>query len=276
MGHEEGAARRSSAMVEDPRATMSRRGTIAIMPIPPSTDQPPADEDARRRDVPGIGSTITRSAPSPSVDSPSFDSIAAAERGSSCSAAGASRFHGPLIQASATAELRPLARVLVADPPWAFGDRLPGKSRGAEKNYLVMSVDALERMELPPILSSSVLFLWRVAAMQEEALRVARAWGFVVKSELVWRKLTVNGLPHFGMGRYVRASHEVCLIGVRGRCFPRDRSTRSVFEASYTRHSGKPDEFYALVERLYEGPYVELFARRQRPGWTCLGNEMPA
>ena len=24
-----------------------------------------------------------------------------------------------------------------------------------------------------------------------------------------------------------------------------------------------------------DGPYLELFARRQRPGWTCLGNEMP-
>lgn len=46
------------------------------------------------------------------------------------------------------------------------------------------------------------------------------------------------------------------------------------FEAIARRHSEKPNTFYQIVELLKAGPYVELFARRQRAGWTCLGNEM--
>jgi hypothetical protein len=39
-------------------------------------------------------------------------------------------------------------------------------------------------------------------------------------------------------------------------------------------HSQKPDEFYRIIERLYDGPYLELFARRARAGWTSFGNEL--
>ena len=101
---------------------------------------------------------------------------------------------------------------IIADPPWKFGDSLPGNTRGASSQYDCMTVAALKVMPLPVISADAVLFLWRVASMQQEALDVARAWGFVVKSEIVWQKLTTKGKAHFGMGHYVRASHEVCLI----------------------------------------------------------------
>ena len=39
-------------------------------------------------------------------------------------------------------------------------------------------------------------------------------------------------------------------------------------------HSAKPDAFYELVEQMHEGPYLELFARRQRPGWLCIGSDL--
>jgi N6-adenosine-specific RNA methylase IME4 len=165
-------------------------------------------------------------------------------------------------------------RVLVADPPWKFGDKLPGKGRGAEKHYPCMSVDELVRFPLPPLADDCLLLLWRVAAMQQEALDVMRAWGFTLKSELVWIKETKTGKRHFGMGRYVRAEHEVCLIGVRGRVAVADRGIRSTFRAQVGRHSEKPGAFYELVERLHPGPYAELFARRARPGWDCHGNEL--
>jgi N6-adenosine-specific RNA methylase IME4 len=58
--------------------------------------------------------------------------------------------------------------------------------------------------------------------------------------------------------------------------WPLVRNVRSSFEAPVGRHSEKPDESYELIERLAPGPYVELFARRKRPGWTCLGNEVAA
>jgi N6-adenosine-specific RNA methylase IME4 len=132
---------------------------------------------------------------------------------------------------------------IVADPPWRFDDKLPGESRGAENNYPVLSVADICNFELPPLANDCRLFLWRVASMQQEALDVMKAWGFELKTEIVWRKLTKTGLPWFGMGRTVRASHEVCLIGVRGKPDVLNRSTRSVFDAPCLRHSGKPEAF---------------------------------
>jgi N6-adenosine-specific RNA methylase IME4 len=168
------------------------------------------------------------------------------------------------------------ARVLCADPPWQFGDKLPGPGRGAEKHYPCMPVEALESFPLPPLATDAVLFLWRVASMQDEALRVMKAWGFKLKTEIVWKKLTKTGKRHFGMGRIVRAEHEVCLVGTRGRPECLLHNVRSTFEAQVGRHSAKPEVFYDIVESLYAGPYVELFARRERAGWTCLGNELEA
>lgn len=175
--------------------------------------------------------------------------------------------------------------VIVADPPWQFGDRLPGASRGAEKNYRVMSMPALETFLVSVeqdykfgVEQDAILFLWRVSAMVEEAYRIVRAWGFEPKTEIVWRKLTAKNLPWFGMGRYVRASHESCIVAVRGRglsCI-KSHSVRSMFEAQVGEHSAKPDAFYSLVEELTKGPYLELFARRRRAGWEHVGDELPS
>jgi N6-adenosine-specific RNA methylase IME4 len=128
----------------------------------------------------------------------------------------------------------------------------------------------------------AVLFLWRLASMQEEALAVIKAWGFSLKSEIVWEKKTAHGKDHFGMGRFVRAAHETCLIAERGRCKPAHRSQRSRFAAPVPTnahgrpiHSAKPEAFYEIVRAMYpDGPRVELFARRAREGFTCLGNEV--
>lgn len=168
------------------------------------------------------------------------------------------------------------ARLLMADPPWKFGDKLPGDTRGAEKQYPCLTVRQLVAFPLPPLAPDCLLLMWRVAAMQSEAILVLHAWGFQLKSELVWVKTTATGKRHFGLGHYVRASHETCLIGVRGSVQVADRSVRSVFEAPVGRHSEKPDAIYEIAERLVPGgPWVEMFARRRRPGWTSYGNQVP-
>lgn len=183
-------------------------------------------------------------------------------------------------------------RCIVADPPWQFGDKLPGAGRGAAKNYSVMTVDdvcylATSRVMGDPTMfemcgqffdlaDDALLFLWRVSSQVEEAYKVVRAWGFVPKSEIVWIKKTVSDKIHFGMGRYVRASHETCIVAARGKAIPliKNRSTRSIFEAPTGAHSQKPEAFYKLIEELCEGPRLELFARAQRDGWTTVGDEL--
>lgn len=118
--------------------------------------------------------------------------------------------------------------------------------------------------------------LWNAEmSLRQIAKALARAWGFTVKSEIVWEKLTKHGKPHFGMGRYVRASHEICLVATRGRVKVDDRSVRSRFSAPVGLHSEKPEAIFDIAERLSPGPYVELFARRRRAGWIQFGNQLP-
>lgn len=183
-----------------------------------------------------------------------------------------------------------------ADPPWSFGDPLPGAGRGAVKNYAVLTIDDIKERRfvggplLDRVADDAYLFLWRVCAgsgvelptMVENAYAVARAWGFAPKTEVVWRKQTVNGKRHFGMGRHVRMEHEACIVATRGKPELLARNVRSVFDAptpprgdGHAVHSAKPETFYTeVVEKLCRGPYLELFARARRPGWTCVGNEV--
>lgn len=174
--------------------------------------------------------------------------------------------------------------VIIADPPWSFSDKLGGETRGAAAHYTVMRQSGIEDYVSSislPVADDALLFMWRVASQPEEAIRVVRAWGFTPKSEVVWVKSARNGGLRIGMGRYVRNAHEVCVVASKGRgtALVRDHGTPSVITANRGEHSAKPDEFYVLVERLVGGPAsvrgIELFARRPRDGWTCVGNELP-
>lgn len=181
-------------------------------------------------------------------------------------------------------------RVVYSDPPWKFGDKLPGPSRGAERHYSCMSSEQLCRLQMPPIADDAIMFMWRVGAMQEDALTVMHMQGFDQKSEIVWVK-TKTGVViedwdeveesdlRMGMGRYTRYCHEVCLIGVRGRAATqvvKNHSIRSVFFAEREEHSKKPDKMYNIIEKMVEGegPFVELFARKLRAGWSSFGLEL--
>ena len=174
-------------------------------------------------------------------------------------------------------------RVLISDPPWRFGDKLPGAGRGAQKHYATMTVSQIMRQPLPPLHDDCVLFLWRVSSMVEEAYQVIRAWDFVPKTELVWEKTTDESgeKMSIGMGRILRGAHETCIVATRGdRIEAMSKSERTVFRAPRGKHSEKPEEFYRIVERLYPlelwpEAHVELYARRWRPGWVQFGHGLP-
>lgn len=185
-------------------------------------------------------------------------------------------------------------RVVCADPPWPFDDKLPGLGRGAATQYDLLD-DAIAARDfvggdlIDQVADDAYLFLWRVSAgggiddltLAERAYAVARAWGFAPKTEIVWRKQTKNGARHFGMGWHIRNEHETCILATRGKPKPLVRNIRSVFDAvapssanGRAIHSAKPGPFYKdIVERISKGPYLELFARETRPGWDCVGKE---
>ncbi|TFJ95145.1 cation tolerance protein CutA [Platysternon megacephalum] len=102
------------------------------------------------------------------------------------------------------------------------------------------------------------------------------AWGFRYVSNLVWAKRRKDGGPDGrGVGFYFRNVTELVLFGVKGsmRTLQPGRSQVNMIETRKREHSRKPDEQYDLIEACSPGPFLELFARHPRPGWTVWGDE---
>ncbi len=112
---------------------------------------------------------------------------------------------------------------------------------------------------------------WAMATGQTQA--VARAWGFTPQSEMIWRKLTVNGKPRMGTGYRVRTLHEPILVCTIGN--PKHKPLPSLFDGVAREHSRKPAEFYDIALRHTPGAMrrADLFSRETRAGFEGWGNE---
>jgi N6-adenosine-specific RNA methylase IME4 len=164
-------------------------------------------------------------------------------------------------------------RVLYADPPWRYEFSRSG-SREIENQYYTLEVDeicALEDEDGRRVKDlgapDSVLFLWATAPKLTESLDVVKSWDFEYRTHLVWDKVRM------GMGYYGRSRHELLLIATRGEPGVPESSDRpeSIIAVERGEHSAKPEVFYELIERMFDGPYVEVFARAQRSGWEWWG-----
>ena len=164
--------------------------------------------------------------------------------------------------------------VLYADPPWHFNvyNEESGIESAAGNHYSTMS---LEEICALPVLSlaspDAALFMWTTVPHLRESFDVLVAWGFEYKTNIVWVK------DKIGLGYFVRNQHELLLVATRGDMPSPSPANRppSVISASRREHSRKPDEAYALIERMYPDlPKIELFARQARPGWAAWGNEV--
>jgi N6-adenosine-specific RNA methylase IME4 len=171
---------------------------------------------------------------------------------------------------------------ILADPPWPFKTWSPkGQGRSGEAHYATLSHADLEALPVGELAADdAVLFVWIVQTQIPEAVRLLEAWGFQCKSvAFAWMK--GNSLPlfpddvvtHMGMGKWTRAEFEQCWLGTRGKPERLNADVRQVLVEKRREHSRKPDGIHERIERLVAGPYLELFARETRPGWTTWGNE---
>jgi len=168
---------------------------------------------------------------------------------------------------------------ILADPPWKFQNRT-GKVAPEHKRlfrYDTMSNEDIIAMPVREVaLEKSHLYLWVPNALVETWLKVLKSWGFEYKTMLIWYKIRKDGGPDGrGVGFYFRNVTELILFGVRGsmRTLPPGRSQVNLFSTRKREHSRKPDELYDIIEACSPGPYLELFARFRREGWTQWGNE---
>jgi len=171
-------------------------------------------------------------------------------------------------------------KTVLADPPWQFINRT-GKVAPEHRRlnrYGTLSVAEICALPIPLALAATAhLYLWVPNALLPEGLRVMEAWGFSYKSNIVWHKLRKDGgSDGRGVGFYFRNVTEMLLFGVRGknaRTLAPGRRQVNYLGTRKREHSRKPDEQYPLIEGCSPGPYLELFARGLRPGWTSWGTQ---
>ena len=141
--------------------------------------------------------------------------------------------------------------------------------RAADNHYPTMTLQDICALH-PPAAANAVLFLWATAPMLPQALEVMAAWGFTYRSCCIWSK------DRSGTGYWFRNRHEQLLVGARGKVPAPAPGTQypSVVLAPTAGHSVKPACFAEMIEAMFpSAARLEMFARRQRPGWDVWGNE---
>ncbi len=169
---------------------------------------------------------------------------------------------------------------VLADPPWQFINRT-GKVAPEHRRlarYGTMRVEEICSLPVVEVLQQTAhLYLWVPNALLPEGLQVMKAWGFSYKSNIVWHKLRKDGgSDGRGVGFYFRNVTEILLFGTRGknaRTLDLGRTQVNYIGTRKREHSRKPDEQYPLIEGCSPGPYLEMFARGMRSGWTAWGNQ---
>ena len=171
-------------------------------------------------------------------------------------------------------------RTILADPPWQFQNRT-GKMAPEHHRLMRYPTMTLRDIESLPVNNvadvKAHLYLWVPNALLPEGLRVMASWGFDYKANIVWEKVRKDGEPDGrGVGFYFRNVTELLLFGIKGKGYRTQAPARSqvnLLRSIKREHSRKPDEIYPIIESCSEGPYLEMFARGIREGWTLWGNQ---
>lgn len=175
---------------------------------------------------------------------------------------------------------------MYTDPPWSYKVWSEGSqdSRLASSHYKVMDTEEIAKIPLSEVCADDcVLIMWMTWPQLEDALWLMKEWKFTYKTcAFCWIKGDNTQLdffqddivPFMGMGYWARANSEAALLGTRGHPKRLDAGVRQAIVEPVREHSRKPDTCYERIERLVEGPYLEIFSRASRLGWTMVGNDV--
>lgn len=171
---------------------------------------------------------------------------------------------------------------ILCDPPWKF-ETWSDKGQDRAPDYPTLSVEEIAALPVRDRAAKDcVLFLWITWPMLTHALYVIDRWKFTYKTcAFCWIKADASQLdlwrmdliPSIGNGYWTRSNSEACLLATRGKPQRLHADVPQAIIEPRREHSRKPECVYGRIERLVAGPYLELFARVTRPGWTAWGNE---
>lgn len=165
-------------------------------------------------------------------------------------------------------EAQGLFQTIVIDPPWDWGDEGDVNQFGrAKPDYGTMPIDDIKALPIGKIADKNChLYLWVTNRSLPKAFDLIKAWGFRYITCITWIK------PNIGMGNYFRGSTEQVLFAVKGSQPLKRHDAGTYFSAPRGKvHSEKPDEFYSLVESCSYAPFIDVFGRKERKGWSVWG-----
>ena len=155
---------------------------------------------------------------------------------------------------------------IIADPPWDIHQK--GRL-GAINHYDLMSLEEIQGLPIAELAADNAhIWLWVTNGLVPQGIQLLEHWGFTYRNSFYWIK------PRMGLGVYLRNASETVLFATRGKAPVQFKGQANWMFAPLQDHSHKPEEMYDIVERVSPGPYLELFARRSRPGWDAWGNEI--
>lgn len=193
--------------------------------------------------------------------------------------------------------------LIYADPPWSYGNTI--SNGAADNHYDTMKLIDIKRLPVWEIAAeNSVLAMWYTGTHNQEAIELAEAWGFTVRTMkgFTWVKFNKLAENHFNKaiqsgevedfydlldllndqtrmngGNHTRANTEDVLIATRGAGLERlSAGIKQVVYSPLGKHSEKPWEVRHRLELLYgDVPRIELFSRCVAPGWDHWGNQCP-
>ena len=171
--------------------------------------------------------------------------------------------------------------IILADPPWkqskGGAKKVRKNSSGKPLDYPVCSIDEI-KLHLSEAdkhtTDNAVLFLWTIDKYLFEAQKIAEELGYKLHARMIWNKVT--GIPAAFTVRY---GHEYLLYMYKGKLTPVATEERgkihTVFTEQVKAHSQKPEISFEIIERLYPSETkFEMYARKERNGWDCWGNEV--
>jgi len=202
--------------------------------------------------------------------------------------------------------------IICIDCPWSFSDKLEMSdvARSSESQYPVLNIEELKKLRINDIAAEDALIVsWTPSSLLQEGLDCLKSWNFRQTQMVVWNKtnkdpfksiknklkkidlndksnidkifndFNYNDLMGFGMGRMWRNCHEIALVGVRGKIYKhlKNKSQRTVHFGINEKHSKKPEHIQDQLDLMFPDPSlkkIEVFARRLKEGWTCIGNEL--
>ena len=182
-------------------------------------------------------------------------------------------------------------KAIIIDPPWRYDSPAalvgtmkingePSINVNVEKQYSTLSVAQIKELRIPAA-SECILFLWVTNPFlcDGSGPSIVKHWGFTPKTVLTWAKVQRDDeSPSMRVGHWFRSASEHVIVAVRG-AVPRPKDYPALptwFPHRRLPHSVKPDTIHEYAEKAApNGPWLEMFARRSRPGWDAWGDQAP-